>query len=207
MKKWTIAISFGVLILSFQNCSKSNFGTNDSASSAQVNPVVESSVTSLKPADAEVLQVPSNPFIDAGLSNVSAKTEDSNLFASKSLAIHTKTGVVDVVLPDGSLDESQQFCLKSEQISQLEGLLSASALCDAQVLKTQSEYGCSMEYAFPYAILQFSDKTVKLGEKFSGCHKGADLCGENSKNLKLFLNNLVQALGTLAASKCNFENL
>jgi hypothetical protein len=205
MKKWMMALAFGCLIVSFQNCSRGggvNSGSLDQSS--QINPVTENAVTGLKPNEAEALVLPNTPFLDAQLQIAESKAADANPFDSSTLSMDPKTGVMNVVSADGSVDPDKIFCLSSEQIAELEGLLSAAQICAGEDKAASADVVCQMDYQFPYAKLQFSDQDVTLGERFSGCHTGTDLCGQSSRNLQKFIADVVK---NLPAQTCHFESL
>lgn len=207
MKKWMTALAFGCLIVSFQNCSKTNF-SSDAGSNAQslnqVNPATEDPVTSLKPDEAQAILLPNTPVLDAQLQSTQSKAADANPFDSNSLSLNPKTGVINVLSADGSADPDQLFCLSSEQIAQLEGLLNTARICAGEDLSANQDMACQLDYRFPYAKLQFTGQDVTLGERFSGCHTGTDLCGEGSKALQNFLAGLVTNLKNQA---CHFQDL
>lgn len=199
MKRWTFLLITGCLLVSFQNCARTAIDTT----TGQIQTMSESSVSNLNPADAQTLEVPSSMAIDSAVSKISAKAASEELFISYNLSVHPKTGVIDVLRPDGSVSPDSQFCLQSGQIAELEDLLTQARLCEAQDHSSENT-GCTMDYHSPYAKLHFSDRSVVLGERYSGCYKGPDLCGEQSQKLQAFLKTITESLPSLS---CSFESL
>ncbi len=204
MKKWVGAFTLGILVISFQNCAKSNLGSLEPNQASQVNPAIETPVTSLEPAQAAAVALPNSPAIDAKIDSLQASPADANALNAYNLVIHTKTGIIDVIDANGDVDASKQFCLESAQIASLEGLLAASQICEGADESQNSDQLCQMEYSFPYAKLQFDGQSVSLGEKFSACHKGTDLCGNNAKQMKDFVSSVVSHLEN---QSCHFQSL
>lgn len=198
MKRWTLLIAFGCLIVSFQNCSKSNFDK-----SPGIESMSESSVSDLSPSSASTIEIPSSPQVDAAVSSVHSKSSSSNPFSEYSLSLNPRTGVIDALHDNGEPAEGLTFCLQSHQIAELEGLLTESRLCEAEDRSADGNV-CTMDYQFPYAKMHFASRSVVLGEKYSGCNRGPDLCGENSKKLQAFLKDITTSLDNL---KCDFQNL
>ncbi len=195
MKKWVVAIAMGGLIISFQNCSKPNLnGTGSLDASSQENPVMQAPVSTLVPSKAVAVEIPNSPFVDLNVDGNSNKSMNSY-----SLRVNTQTGVINVLLGNGEIDSSKEFCLGSEQISVLEDLLAHAQLYEA-IEDSNPDRICTMDYSYPYAKLHFTEKEVALGEKFSGCHKGADLEKVSSVKLKSFLSDVVSNL-----KSCNFD--
>ena len=163
----------------------------------------ENSVSTLNPSDAQTVEVPNSATVDSAVSKVTAKASSDSLFSSYNLSIHPKTGIIDVLEADGSVSPDAQFCLQSSQIAQLEDLMTQAKLCEAQD-QSQGNVVCSMDYHAPYAKLHFSDRDVVLGERYSGCNKGPDLCGAQSAQLQAFLKDVTDHLSSLT---CNFQSL
>lgn len=200
MKRWTVLLLFGGLVISFQNCSRSG----PDVSPNKMDSMSTSELSSLNPSEARSLEIPSSPTVDSAISGVSAKAASGDdLFASFGLSIQPKTGVISVLQSDGEADPDLEFCMTSAQIAQLEGLLEDARICEAQDA-SQDDVACTMDYRFPYAKLHFSDRSVGLGERYSGCSRGPDLCGDQSQKLQSFLKGITDQLKTLT---CNFQSL
>lgn len=164
-----------------------------------------SELSSLSPSNAQSLEIPSSPAVDNAIAGVSSKASASDdLFASFGLSLHPRTGVINVLQADGEYDPDLQFCMSSAQIAELEGLLEEARICDAQDTSASTDTMCTMDYQFPYAKLHFTERSVGLGERYSGCSRGPDLCGDQSKKLQLFLKGITSQLKTL---NCNFQPL
>jgi hypothetical protein len=199
MKRWIFPLIIGCLLVSFQNCAR----TAVDSTTGQIQTMSENSVSTLNPSDAQTVEVPNSATVDSQVSKVSAKASSDSLFSSYNLSIHPKTGIVDVLEADGSVSPDTQFCLRSAQIAQLEDLLTQAKLCEAQD-QSHGDVACSMDYHSPYAKLHFSDRDVVLGERYSGCNKGPDLCGAQSTQMQAFLKNVTDNLASLT---CHFQAL
>ena len=198
---------FFLLIFGFQNCAQS---PQDFASSSrnQLEQASESE-SSLAAVDlnqkVERIEVPESPELEQALRGVSSKSTFSgeSLFISQTLFIYPQTGLIDVVNSQTGEKLGQNFCLKPDQMNQLQGILAAARICEAINVEDSSQM-CTMDYEFPYAKLYLLNQKVNLGEKFSGCHRGADLCGDYANLMRSFIFEVKSQLGTL---DCEFQGL
>lgn len=203
MKKWVMAVAMGGLIVSFQNCSPSQLGETGSLdASSQQNPVTGARISDLVPSKAVAIEIPNSPIVDSGVG--AAYSKAINSFNSYSLILNPQTGVINALRGNGEVDSAIEFCLNSQQIAELEYLLENARLYNDLDKSQEPDQICTMDYRYPYAKLYFDDQKVSLGEKFSGCHIGADLEKTSSLKLKSFLGDL---LTNLAGSKCSFEEV
>lgn len=83
-------------------------------------------------------------------------------------------------------DESEWYCLTEADAKELSQILSGASICET---KLQENQVCTMEYKNPYAILKYTNKDIRLGEKTSGC-SSIDLCESYPDLLKGFLADL-----------------
>lgn len=152
----------------------------------------------------EVIEIPESPDVEEAISGVSAKAfTGKRLFISKTLLINPQNGLIEVVNANTGESSGEEFCLKSDQIDELQAILASARICEAQEVMDE-DIACTMDYQFPYAKLHLLNQKVSLGEKFSGCHRGADLCGEYSQLMQGFIASILNELPQMS---CSFEAL
>jgi len=204
---------FGFLLLSFQNCGQ-NLATikeSSSSTSGQNNEPkknVPSSDQKTVYDQLNLIEIPESPYLDDGLSQAmqaSLKSAD-NLFTSKKVFIDHRTGQIKIVDQNEVEIQGAQFCLKEDDMSELQAILTSAEICQEQEAQAnqQSDVICAQEFKYPYAKLHLDRDVVSVGESFSSCHKGPDLCGEYSGLLKNFLSYVVLNLNNM---RCEFTPL
>lgn len=199
---------FLALLLSFQNCGQSpQVGVNSSSSNQFLQAAEgEGSFESVAlDENVDRIEVPESPELEQTLRGISSKAVYSGerLFISQTLFIDPQTGLIDVVDAQNGESVGQNFCLKQEQVNQLQGILAAARICESKRVESAGQV-CTMEYEFPYAKLHLLNQKVHLGERFSGCDQGTDLCGEYSVLMRNFISEVKSQLADL---KCEFTGL
>jgi hypothetical protein len=209
-RRFRLVTFFGVfffLIFGFQNCAQSpqDMALGGSNQLTQASEGEGSLAAVDLNQNVERIEVPESPELEQTLRSLSSKTTYSGerLFLAHTLFIYPQTGLIDVVDSRAGEKLGQNFCLKSEQVHQLQGILAAARICEAKNIESP-DLMCTMEYEFPYAKLYLLNQKVHLGEKFSGCHQGADLCGDYSALMKTFILEVKSQLPSLA---CGFQGL
>lgn len=200
-------LAFMGMILSFQNCGQ-NLSTISKESSSVSAPVSgtksENSTDKSKSVyeKVDVLEIPESPTLDEGISAAMSNKAD-NLFASKKVLLDPKSGQIQVVdLQDKNIPDGQ-FCLKEDDLSELQAILTSSEICEASG-SIPSHAVCAQIFTYPYAKVHMGQEVLSLGESYSSCQKGPDLCGEYSGLLKNFLSYVVTNLKNM---KCDFTAL
>ncbi len=206
-KKASVLGLFLALLFGFQNCGQAPELTSGEMSSNQLRQATESD-GSLKNISlqekVDVIEIPESPELEQSLSELSSKsTTAGRLFISKTLMIYPQTGLIEVVDAQDGEAVGQQFCLSDEQGLELQGILAAAKICEEQTTQDEN-MACTMDYEFPYAKLHLLNQKVNLGERFSGCHRGTDLCGEYGNLMKSFVSQIKSNLDKMT---CQFENL
>ena len=168
-KKWIFILSSLVLILSFQNCQKSELN-NVRPEAANLSDVTSYNKTSA--SDTSIVQVWD---YDQG----------------RTLDVDVSNGRIAVYLNYGS-DRAQDICLTDSEKQELQALLSSAEVCEP-VLPADHFLNrqCTMNYRYPYAVLVQGSDQIKLGEMTSGCDVPTDLCGNKAQELQNFAQHLL----------------
>lgn len=199
MKRSILAVMGFCVVISYQNCGRSQLAdvnTSDSLS----NPVEVQPVQKIDVAQTQVIEVPENAFLEAQLQVPIQQAKPTSSLASHHLAIEVKTGIINVLDQNNEKVEGLQYCLSSQDLQRLDSILASAKICEDAA--AGADQNCTMNYKFPYAKLQLIDAEVPLGEAMSGCHRGPDLCGEQKDQLQSLLGE-VQV--NLPAKTCSFE--
>ncbi len=201
-------LAFTGLVLSFQNCGQNLSSIKENSSlvassdtgSNQKAPTTEKSIYD----KLNVLEIPENPSLDESLSQTisGAMAKPENLFASKRLYVDPKSGQIKVVDQNEVEIQGVEFCMSEEDVSELQAILASAQMCSAT--EPSADQVCSQEFKYPYAKLHMDSDVVAVGESYSSCQRGPDLCGEYSALLKNFLSYIVVNLKSM---QCQFESL
>lgn len=165
VRKWGF-IAMTAIILSYQNCSRTNFdqsgniaSSNNRASAPAANPVI--------------LQIEIPVF--KGL-----------------LSVDLESQTVQKIT--GSNQSSQLNCLNTVDFEDLISYAENYSLCDEVQSGEYPNSGqeiCTQLYRAPYVSLVFENLKLNLGEAFDGCGKGyKDFCGSKADEFA----NLIQAI-------------
>ncbi|MFN8791993.1 MAG: hypothetical protein ACK5Y2_11115 [Bdellovibrionales bacterium] len=137
-----------------------------------------------------------------------AKIEDPNLKSLQSLEILTTAEgqSVSLNIMTGELVQKGAMgtvrkCLSAERLATIQDLLQKSSLCEFEPAEGEL---CAHVYGYPYAILQWPDIQVQVGESHSSCHKGPDLCGQDGKLLRGLLRDVIARWSEWS---CDFQSL
>ncbi len=156
-----VLVASTILLLSFQNCSQQNSET-----------------------------------VISGIPASQTKIDDPILSKAQSLDILTQVEdqKVSLNLETGELTQNIQGsevkkCLPDSIRGEILDLLSNSNLCETQ--EPAPEVACAQIYSAPYSELHWADKSLKIGEAFSSCHKDIDLCGQDGMLLRGLLRDVV----------------
>ena len=123
------------------------------------------------------------------------KIEDPVLSQAQSLDILTQEDQkVSLDLRTGELtqDVSGQVvkkCLPESMRAEILDVLANSNLCETP--DPGPEVLCAQIYGAPYSEIHWADKSIKVGEVMSSCHKDVDLCGQDGKLLRGLLRDVV----------------
>jgi hypothetical protein len=122
------------------------------------------------------------------------KIEDPVLSQAQSLDILTQNDQrVSLNLKTGELVQDSngnlvKKCLPDSIRAEISDILANSNLCEPE---DRSDVMCAQIYAAPYSEIHWADKSIKVGEIFSSCHKDVDLCGNDGKLLRGILKDVV----------------
>lgn len=136
------------------------------------------------------------------------KIEDPNLKSVQSLEILTtaegQSVSLDVrtgeLIQKGAMGTVRR-CLSAERLATIQNLLQSSSLCEFEPAEGEL---CAHVYGYPYAVLQWPDIQIQVGESHSSCHKGPDLCGQDGKLLRGLLRDVIARWGEWS---CDFQSL
>ena len=123
------------------------------------------------------------------------KIEDPVLSQAQSLDILTQGDQkISLNLKSGELlqDVSGNVvkkCLPDSVRAEILDVLANSNLCETK--EPGPEMLCAQIYSAPYSEIHWADKSVKVGEAFSSCHKDVDLCGQDGMLLRGLLRDVV----------------
>ncbi len=164
MKKYLpVLVISGVLLVTFQNCSRqsinSGAGTDSSASLPQ------SKIADPTLAQAESLDI------------LTQSDDVVNLNLTSGEMIQNVQGVL------------VKKCLSEDELGKLQDLLSNSQLC--QFDPPGPDVLCAQVYSSPYSEIHWTDKSVKVGEAYSSCQKNIDLCGNDGLLLRSLLKDIL----------------
>lgn len=124
-----------------------------------------------------------------------SKIEDPTLAKAQSVDILTQNNQkVSLNLKTGELlqDDQGQIvkkCLSESMRGQIQDLLVNSNLCEFP--EPGPDMVCAQVYSAPYGEIHWLDKSIKVGEAFSSCHKDIDLCGNDGKILRGLLRDVL----------------
>lgn len=123
------------------------------------------------------------------------KIEDPVLSQAESLDILTQGDKkVSLNLQTGELVQEaegllEKKCLPDSIRAEILDLLAASNLCETP--DPGPDMACAQVYSAPYSEIHWADKSVKVGEAISSCHKDVDLCGQDGMLLRGMLKDVV----------------
>jgi hypothetical protein len=130
-------------------------------------------------------------------SNTPAQTkiEDPVLSQAQSLDILTQGDQhVSLNLQTGELVQNVggvevKKCLPVSMQAEILDVLASSNLCESA--QPGPDMLCAQIYSAPYGEIHWADKSVIVGEAYSSCHKGVDLCGQDGMLLRGLLRDVV----------------
>jgi len=200
MKRYVFAAITFCLVIGFQNCAQNKLSDSTGAN-AFGNPTEVTPAEKMDVSQTETVEVPESSYLEAQLQPAIAQSKPTSTFASHHLEIDAKTGVIHVYDQNEDLVAGVQYCLNSQDLEDLKGILATAKICDGTA-SADDQVNCSMDYTYPYAKLLFVNAEVSLGESTSGCSKGPDLCGQQKDMLQSFLANLQT---NLSSKTCDFQ--
>lgn len=124
-----------------------------------------------------------------------SKIEDPTLSQAQSLDILTQSDdKINLNLATGELIQNVQGteikkCLSESMRGQIQDLLASSSLCEHK--EPAADVACAQVYAPAYGEIHWSNKSIKVGEAFSSCHKDVDLCGNDGAILRGLLRQVI----------------
>lgn len=139
-------------------------------------------------------QQQSNLLADANSAS-QTKINDPVLSQAQSIDIFTQADQkVSLNLATGELAQMsagsmQRKCLPDSIRGEIQDILANSNLCETQ--EPSVGMACAQIYAPAYSELHWADKSIKVGEAFSSCHKDVDLCGQDGMLLRGILRDVV----------------
>lgn len=203
MKRYVFAGLAFCLVIGFQNCAGNKQFSDMNSSDALGNPFEVTPMEKIDVSQTEIIEIPESSYLEAQLQDAILQTKATSNFTTHHLEIDVKTGVIDVIEDNsGEAITGLQYCLNSQDLSQLDTILTDSKICEDKVI-AQDQRACTMQYQFPYARLHFAETgAVALGEVFNACHRGYDLCGEKRDLLQEFLG---KVQSELKSKKCEFQ--
>ncbi len=123
------------------------------------------------------------------------KIEDPVLSQAQSIDILTQNDQkISLSLETGELVQDERGnivkkCLPDSIRAEILDLLANSNLCETP--EPGPEVACAQVYSAPYSEIHWSDKSIKVGEAVSSCHKDLDLCGQDGMLLRGLLKDVV----------------
>lgn len=123
------------------------------------------------------------------------KIEDPVLSQAQSLDILTQSDQkISLNLVSGELLQEDKGvvvrkCLSESMRAQIQDVLSNSNLCEFE--QPAADMACAQVYSAPYSEIHWLDKSIKVGEARSSCHKDVDLCGNDGKLLRGLLKDVI----------------
>lgn len=142
------------------------------------------------------------------ISTQQTKIENPDLKVAESLEILTQTDNQTLMLNlasgeliQSSLNGTVKKCVSEGMMSAINDVLQNSSLCEFKPAEGEL---CAHVYGYPYANINWSDMTVKVGESQSSCHKGPDLCGNDGRVLRGLLRDIVNRWDEWS---CDFQSL
>lgn len=168
------AIAISMISIAFQNCGKVNMTTP-----ATVDPSTEQ-----KPA---VLELNSTKEITLLKSN----NDGFGMYAYK---INIESGEVEKTIYDVPKNDPNNqpvaLCLDEAKRMVLENEIAASSVCFFKH-KEDSQMNCTMEYHYPFAVINNGVQDLRLGENASACVDFYDICTDNRANLLKVINDIL----------------
>lgn len=165
MKTKQLAFLVLVLLFSYQNCSRSNFG-DELAQKAQAEARIHLS-------DIQVQQVKFNTQKEAQIQKGSATFK---VLANVQYVLDPETGVLAEY--DESADSFTTYCLTESLLVEARNILSAGELCKAPAMPPETV--CATVITPPYAELVTQNDVIKLMPGLNACYGGHDLCVQPS---------------------------
>ncbi len=176
MKKLLSVIAgFSVLVFGFQNCSQQGSSPDESLIPSST---VQSKIEDPDLKEAQVIEI-------------------FTLSPQEKISLNLGSGQLIQTSPAGSVEK----CLSEPMRAAVLELLNSSSLCEFQPAEDAL---CAHVYSYPYAEIHWSQKSVKVGERVSSCHKGPDLCGQDGNILRGLLANIISRWDQWS---CDFEAL
>lgn len=123
---------------------------------------------------------PSNKLEANQYSQLSMADEHRNL----ALKVDLNSGAIEKIALSNPSDISQK-CLSDEDRRKLDEILFEAQICQGY----QMEGVCTQIISPAYATLSEGSESVDLGGR-NGCYRSADLCGQRSIELRVFLDEL-----------------
>ena len=123
------------------------------------------------------------------------KIEDPVLSQAQSIDILTQDDQkVSLDLKTGELSQEvlgmvEKRCLPESMRAEILDVLANSNLCETP--EPGPEVLCAQIYAPAYSEIHWADKSIKVGEVMSSCHKDVDLCGTDGRLLRGLLRDVV----------------
>ena len=134
-------------------------------------------------------------LLSEGSSIPQAKIEDPVLSQAQSIDILTQGDQkISLDLSSGELIQDvqgniQKKCLPDSIRGEIQDLLANSNLCETR--EPGPEVACAQIYAPAYGEIHWANKSIKVGEAFSSCHKDVDLCGQDGMILRGLLRDVI----------------
>lgn len=179
MNKW-IPLSIGgfFVLLSFQNCSQSGSSAGVDTNTPRQSKIEDPDLKQAQNID--ILTLDDSIKINLDLS--SGRLTQMNLTTGQSVV----------------------KCLSSSMVGTINDLMNASSLCESKPPVTGEDIACAQVYGYPYAQLNWSDKSQKVGEYTDSCNRGPDLCGQDGNILRGLLRDVVARWDEWS---CDFEEV
>ena len=200
VRKYQLIIAGLVLVVGFQNCSKSAFETSGQEEQAsKLQGVVQDDGTigdspGFPNPDQDVIIQSSSKVASVSGYDETGQTDIKIELQGEAVVTHRSS---DMVIVAG--------CLDSKRLNFLKKLLNGASLCQADRIK-DSSLGCTQEYKIPYATLGILNTQVSLGGGNPCSGNQVYFCSDSTQGtnighqLKVFLRDLKNNLKSL--DKC-----
>jgi hypothetical protein len=169
-----MGIFISMISIAYQNCGKVN----------KVSPNAIDQTTEQKPALLELKNSNS-------ITLLKSSTDGFGMYAYE---INVDTGEVEKTIYDvPKNDPSNQpevLCLDEAQRMVLENEIQKSSVCFFKH-KEDPNMNCTMEYRYPYALVNQGYQNIKLGENASACVDFYDICTDNRDNFIKVVNDIL----------------
>lgn len=186
------------VVFFFQNCANSNLTEQDKARLGLVgersdNPAANLPIEQNPPAVVIHENLPLGNLIRE---LTSEENQIYGLAMNSRYSMRFYPGYNQAVLSEKhSSLPGKTFCLTNLEKEELLSVMQGASLCEGQK-PSNDEMVCAQIYEPPYATLYIDTTSagVVLGERFSSCQSGPDLCGDRASHLRNLLSNLIRNL-------------